>query len=155
RDFLGLTADLPPQLLCERLEAIAEVSNHGQEANDPSRILPEFLGELAGRSLPEERYPALRTARQDPSLMQFQLQRTFVAWLAHECKKGPLLFLFDDLQWGDALTIVLLDHAMQELSAFPWFVLALARPEIHTAFPKLWPGQPIHEIRLKGLSRKA
>ncbi len=155
RGFLGLSADRSPADLCEQLETIAADYNTGATSNDAFLILPEFLGELAGRSLPEERYPALRTARQDPSLMQFQLRRTFVSWLGRECQKGPLLFLLDDLHWGDALTMALFDQAMQELSAAPWFVLAFARPEVHTAFPKLWQGRPVHEVAIKGLSRKA
>ena len=155
RRFWGLDSDMSPAERCARIEELAAELNEKAAAAGAPVIAPEFIGELCSISLSAERYPALRTARQDPGLMQLQLRRTFVSWLEQECRRGPLLFVFDDLQWGDALTVGLLDHAMQEQSGSPWFVLALARPEVHGLLPKLWQGRPVQEVLLKGLSRKA
>ncbi|AUX30309.1 uncharacterized protein SOCE836_024090 [Sorangium cellulosum] len=37
----------------------------------------------------------------------------------------------------------------------PWMVLALARPEVHETFPRLWAERQTQEIRLKALPRWA
>jgi predicted ATPase len=65
------------------------------------------------------------------------------------------MILLDDLQWGDALTVALIDDILQELHDAPLFVLALARPELHEVFPSLWSGYQMQEIALKPLSKKA
>src|SRR5262249_56060457 len=37
----------------------------------------------------------------------------------------------------------------------PWMVLALARPEVHEVFPRLWDRPIVQAIRLEALGRKA
>lgn len=98
---------------------------------------------------------ALQTARQDPKLMSEEIQRAVLAWLSAECRAAPLLFVLDDLQWGDALTAGLVIEALRELHAEPLFVLAVARPECRQVFPKLLQVPGLHDISLRGLGRKA
>src|SRR4029079_11522215 len=45
--------------------------------------------------------------------------------------------VLEDLQWGDALTLKLLENALRDLERAPLFVFALGRPEIDEIFPKL------------------
>lgn len=121
-----------------------------------------FLAELCGatveRDLGEDE-PRLRqllhAARREPRLMHQHLRRAFVSWLAAECQQSPVLLALDDLHWGDALSVSLIEDALRELRSAPLFVLSLARPEIKLAFPKLWAGQPVHELPLKPLGRKS
>jgi hypothetical protein len=112
----------------------------------------EFLGELAGARPPEPGAP-LRAARGDGLLMSEGLARAFGVWLAAESARGPLLLVLEDLHWGDAPTIQYLDEALRRLASRPRLVLALARPEVRTVFPKLW--SDATEIRLGGLGRRA
>jgi hypothetical protein len=119
------------------------------------RRIAEMLGELCGVPFPAEASALLQAARNDPKIMRDQVQRAFVDWLHAELADAPALLVLDDLHWGDALTVALVDHALRELSGAPLFVLALARPEVHETFPRLWHGHRLQTIALKGLGKKA
>ncbi|HEY0135532.1 MAG TPA: AAA family ATPase, partial [Nannocystis sp.] len=99
--------------------------------------------------------PTSRAAHMDPALMHKEIRRAFLDWLAVETAAAPVLLVLDDLQWGDALTVALVDEALRKLEGAPLFVLALARPELHEVFPRLWQGHRAQEIALKGLGKKA
>jgi predicted RNA-binding protein YlxR (DUF448 family) len=119
-----------------------------------AREVAEFLGELCGIPFPDEESPRLRAARGDPQLMSPQLGHALVTFLRAECQQGAVLLVLEDLHWSDAPTVRLVDEALQELAEQPLMVLALARPEVKEAFPRLWAGW-LQEQPLRGLSRKA
>lgn len=123
-------------------------------AADAERVLL-FVGELCRIPFPEEGRPMLQAARQDPAIMRECLRRAFLDLLAAECKAAPVLLLLDDLQWGDELTVSLLDQALREQSNAPLLILCFARPEVRELFPHLWPAHKVQEMPLKALSRKA
>ncbi len=50
--------------------------------------------------------------------------------------REPLLVVLEDLHWGDAPTVTYLGRVLKE-GELPLMVLALARPEVHEAFPRL------------------
>jgi tetratricopeptide (TPR) repeat protein len=114
----------------------------------------EFLGELCGIPFPDEDNPRLRTARHDPRVMSTHVGRALVTFLQAECAHQPVLLVLEDLHWGDALTVKLVDEALRELAESPFMVLALARPEVKELFPELW-ARCLQEISLRGLNRKA
>jgi tetratricopeptide (TPR) repeat protein len=120
-----------------------------------ARRVTEFLGELIGTPMPDEESTPLRAARRDAQLMADQMLRAWQDFLRAELTRGPVLLVLEDLHWGDLSTVRFVDAALRELSDKPWMVLALARPEVHELFPKLWADRRIEEIRLKELSRKA
>ncbi|MFT3764203.1 MAG: protein kinase [Minicystis sp.] len=120
-----------------------------------SRRVAEFLGEMVGVPFPEDRSVQLRAARRDPTVMGDQMRRAFLDFLGAECEKSPLVIVLEDLHWGDAPSVGYLDAALRALAERPLLVLALARPEIHDAFPRLWAAHGVTEIRLGPLSRKA
>jgi tetratricopeptide (TPR) repeat protein len=122
---------------------------------DSSARIADFLGELIGAPNAERPTPELRSARNDPSIMAEWLRRSFGEWLAAECAAGPLLLVLEDLHWGDLPTIMYLAEALRALAAMPLMVLALARPEVHDAFPNLWKGALVPELPLGGLTRRA
>ncbi|HRI64136.1 MAG TPA: protein kinase, partial [Polyangium sp.] len=121
---------------------------------DQGRIA-EFLGELMQIPFPDDKSAPLRAARQDPELMNEQMRRAFVDFVAAEAAQKPLLIVLEDLHWGDLPTVRFIDAALREHSNKPWMVLALARPEVHDRFPKLWATRDLHLIHLKKLPRKA
>lgn len=114
-----------------------------------------FMGELCGIAFDDSDLPELQAARQDPKIMRESIHRAFLDWLSIECQSAPVLFVFDDLQWGDALSISLTHEALLANRGSPLCVLALARPEIYDVFPDLWEGQNVQRVALKGLGRKA
>ena len=115
-----------------------------------------FLGELAGASSTDSNVGIeLAAARMDPRLMGDRMQEAFEEWIAAESRLAPVLIVLEDLQWGDLPTVSFIDAALQHLAERPWMVLALARPEVHDRFPRLWVGRDIQELRLPGLTRKA
>ena len=115
----------------------------------------EFLGELAGAPFPDDDSVQLRAARRDPMLMGDQMRRAFEDLLLAECAAGPVLLVLEDLHWGDLPTVKFVDAALRTLADQPLMVLALARPEVHDLFPRLWAGREMQEVKLGALSRRA
>src|SRR5262249_27194737 len=88
-------------------------------------------------------------------VMADQTRRAWEDFVAAECSAHPVLLLLEDLHWGDGATVSYVDSALRNLGERPWMVLALARPEVHELFPRLWAERGVQELRLDGLSRKA
>jgi len=114
-----------------------------------------FLGELCGIPCLLGDSARLLAARKDPRALHDEIRRAFIDWLAGQCATGSLLIILDDLQWGDTLSIGLIDSALQELPSAPLCVAAFARPEVHTVFPRLWSRHKLQEVPINPLGRKA
>jgi hypothetical protein len=114
-----------------------------------------FVGELAGVPFPDDHHPALATARANPQVMQDQIHHATLAFLSAAAGKRPILLVIDDLHWGDALGVALVDYVLREAATTPILVLALARPELHEVFPQIWNGRRLHTLMLPALSRRA
>jgi tetratricopeptide (TPR) repeat protein len=115
----------------------------------------EFLCELIGAPAQSGGSSWLRAARRDPALMTDRIQESFVAFLQHETAANPSLILLEDLHWGDNGSIQAIDRALAALQERPLFVLALARPEVHVAFPSIWSRHVVQELRLRELPEQA
>ncbi|HZF53728.1 MAG TPA: protein kinase [Polyangiaceae bacterium] len=140
-------------LAVRREKLTARMSRHLPPA-DAARAA-EFLGELIGTPLPAESSAPLRAARQDAQLMGEQMRAAWEELVAAECSVRPVLLVLEDLHWGDLPTVRFIDAALGALKDRPFMVLASARPEVHSVFPKLWGDRRVHELRLKELTRKA
>jgi tetratricopeptide (TPR) repeat protein len=166
----SLAAGAPFALLgraVRRLAGIAETDSAEERKRKlvdcVGRHLPEerragvtaFIGEIAGVSFPESDHESLRAARQNPVLMADATRRAFEEWMRAECEVNPVLVVLEDMQWGDAGTVGLLDGAIRSLRDQPFMVLALARPDLQTVFPNLWSERQVHVIQLPPLSRRA
>jgi hypothetical protein len=151
RALVGVSSDAAPEE--QRRLLRARVGQYVGEA-ERERVV-RFVGELCDVPFPGEGLPMLQAARHEAKIMADCLRRAVLDWLTAECGAGPVLVVLDDLQWGDALTVSTLDGALREQVAAPLFALALARPEVHEAFPRLWHGHKMQEIALRGLGRKA
>lgn len=114
-----------------------------------------FLSELIGAPYPEDAHPLLSAARKDAQLMNDHMRDAWLEFVAAECRRAPVLVLLEDLHWGDFPTVKFVDRALRDCKFVPFFVLALARPEVHEVFPRLWADRDVHEIRLKQLGAKA
>ena len=131
----------------------ARVARHVPTADQ--RRVTEFLGEIVGTPFPDEESVPLRAARQDALVMGDQMRRAWEDFLRAESSAQPVLLVLEDLHWGDLPTVRFVDAALRDLKNQPWMVLALARPEVHELFPKLWAERGVQEMRLKELTSKA
>jgi serine/threonine protein kinase/tetratricopeptide (TPR) repeat protein len=113
-----------------------------------------FLGELCGVPFPDEADSQLAAARRRPGLMEEGVRWMFLCWLRAECAAQPVLLVLEDLQWGDAATVHLINVALRKLDDQALFVLALGRPEVDDIFPRLW-YERVQRLPLEPLSRKA
>jgi serine/threonine protein kinase/tetratricopeptide (TPR) repeat protein len=153
RRLCGLTGSEAAPSAREKLAARVSQHLYGADADERERITA-FVAELCGVPFPEEGSPMLGAARQDPRILRERIRRAFLDFVAAECAVSPVLLVLDDLQWGDPLSMSLLDDALRENKAAPLCVLGFARPDLHKTYPKLWHGRKLHEIQLKGLARK-
>jgi tetratricopeptide (TPR) repeat protein len=133
-------------LRTRRAKLLSRLARHVPEP-DVQRVA-ESLGELAGIRFPEACSVQLRAARRSRMLMGDQMRRAWGDFLAAECAARPVILVLEDLHWGDAATVALVNCALRTLRASPLFVLALARPEVHELFPGLWADHAPIEVRL-------
>jgi hypothetical protein len=121
---------------------------------DVARV-SEFLGEIVGVPFSDADSVQLRAARQDPILMGDQARRAFCDLVVAEARVAPLVFIIEDLHWGDLPSVNLLDAALRAASDRSFMILAVARSEVHDAFPGLWSQRSLQEVRLGPLVRRA
>ncbi|CAN5763093.1 hypothetical protein BH09MYX1_BH09MYX1_14840 [soil metagenome] len=135
--------------IAARVSAIAPASEAAR--------LTDFLAEIAGANGESEGAASVQLvdAHEDAMLMGDQIRAAFTDWLRYETESTPLVCVVDDLQWGDAASIGLVDAALDALRDAPIFVLALARPELRTTFTTLWEGRSVTERRLPDLGGSA
>ncbi|WP_437484457.1 protein kinase [Sorangium sp. So ce1014] len=145
----GLSGGEPQEVQEQRLRARVGRTLSG---GDLARVT-EFLGEVARIRFSDEGRVELRAARSDPMLMGDQIRRAWEDFVLAECRAEPVLLVLEDLQWGDVPTVKLIDAALA-LRDQPLMVLALARPEVETVFPKVWVSRGVQEIRLREIGRR-
>jgi eukaryotic-like serine/threonine-protein kinase len=136
-----------------RRKLVDRVSRHVAREIVPR--VAAFLGEIANVPFPDEHNEALKMARQNPQLMGDAMRRSWEDWLSAECAARPVLFVLEDLHWGDLGTVSFMDAALRTLREQPLIVLALARPDVDERFPNLWAGRQLQTIRLSPLSKRA
>jgi tetratricopeptide (TPR) repeat protein len=124
---------------------------------EPTQLqrVSEFLGELCGVPFPAEDSPPLQAARSEHRVMSEQIALAFSDWLASECEAEPVVMVFEDVQWGDALSVKLLESVLRDLKRGAFFAVAVGRPEAHDMFPDLLGAQRALSLSLQPLSDKA
>jgi eukaryotic-like serine/threonine-protein kinase len=122
---------------------------------DAAERASAFLGEVVGAPFAAEARPELRAARADPMLMSDLIRAAFCDLFRAECAACPQLLVMEDLHWGDASSVALVDEALRALRDMPLIVLALARPEVADVFPRVWSRHDPVTVRLSPLSRRA
>lgn len=133
----------------------ARIARHIQaSASDRQRVV-EFIGELCGIPFPGEQSELLLAARSDPKIMKERVQRAFLDFIGAECAVSPMVLIIEDLHWGDALTVGLLEMTLRQHADQPLLLVSLARPEVHELFPRLGKVFGSQELVLKGLSKRA
>jgi eukaryotic-like serine/threonine-protein kinase len=140
--------------LSKRQEELA--ARVARSVPEPERArITAFLGELVGAPFTDDRCALLGPARESAAVMAERIRQAWLDFVDAECAAHPVLIVLDDLHWGDKPSIDLLDAMLGELPGRPVLVLALARPEVHDTFPRLWANRSALEIRLASLSPAA
>ncbi len=91
----------------------------------------------------------------DPIAAGDRLRAAIEDLFAGAASVKPLVFVIEDLHWGDLASVNVLDAALRRLREAPLFVVAFARPEVLSQFPKLWAGRGATELWVGELSRRA
>lgn len=120
-----------------------------------ARRVAGFVAEIVGADPGSELDPAVAAARRDPGLMADGMRDAILDWLRAECARAPHILAIEDLHWGDAPSVRLVDAMLDRLRESPLFVLATARPEVQDVFPSLWSDRGVQELRLGTLNRRA
>ena len=128
---------------------------HRRLSDATARRVVEFIGDACGIYFADAESAQLQAARGDTRMMTEQVQRAFIDLLRAECDDTPLLLVLEDVHWSDASTVRLVDAVLRELGESRLMVLALARPEVETLFPRLWAERRCQGLRLEGLNRRA
>jgi tetratricopeptide (TPR) repeat protein len=150
----GVWGVLGGEPLPERRERIRERVARRVPPVDVRRVA-EFLGEIVGTPFPDDDSAPLRAARRDPQLMGEQMLRAFLDYVRAEAETSAVVLVLEDLHWGDAATVRFVDAALRSERSLPLVVIALARPEVHQIFPRLWAERDAQELRLRALPRRA
>jgi len=151
RGACGIRGDEP---LVERRDKLSARVQQLFDASQARRII-ELLGEIAGVGFPGHDSELLRAVRSNAQLMTDELRRAFIDFLRAACKEQPVVLVLENLHWGDLPTVRFIDAALRENAEAPWMVLALARPEVHELFPRLWAERRTQELVLRQLSKRA
>jgi hypothetical protein len=136
-DALRVHAGIPlggePELARQRVEQLCSKVEPAARAR-----VRDFLGELCGVVFTDAGNAVLSTARSDPRVMRAQVHAAFREWLASESTERAVLLVLEDVHWGDAPSLELLNEVRDEPDAARLCVLAFARPEVEAAFPALF-----------------
>jgi len=83
------------------------------------------------------------------------MRAAWIAWLEAECAEHPVVLVLEDLHWGDRASVSFVGAALRALSAQPFLVVGLGRPEALERFPDKWIAESALAIRLGPLTPRA
>ncbi|HMY15588.1 MAG TPA: protein kinase [Polyangium sp.] len=150
RHAAGILGNEPPQVRREKLLQLVQVVRPEEQMR-----IAVFIGEVAGEPFPDDADPMLRAARLDATTMANEIRRAFDDFMESATARRPICLLLEDLHWADQPSIRFIDRALGAQRERPLCIIALARPEVHDVFPRLFAGRTVDEIRLGELGRKA
>ncbi|MCC6555841.1 MAG: protein kinase, partial [Polyangiaceae bacterium] len=151
RRAAGIRDGEPIEARCRKLKR--QVGRHLDGAA-LSRVAA-FLGELTNTPFPDGETAGLRAARENAMMMSDATRAAWEDWLSAMCAVQPVLLVLEDLHWGDAATVRLIDATLRNLRDLPLMLLVLARPEVHKQVPALWADREVQVIKLGPLPPKA
>ena len=150
RSSLGIIQDKP---LEEARRKLRDVVVPYVDPDEAVRVM-EFLGELIGVPVADENDPRMRAARQNPAIMAAQIQSAYLDFVRAVMATQIVVFILEDVHWGDGPSVKLIDAALGDLADKPFIIVAFARPEVHQVFPQLWAARGVHSMSLGGLTRR-
>jgi len=134
-------------------QALQRFVERALPAGEEAAVVFAFIAEAMG--FDGGALPLLRAARADAKLMRQQVHDAFAVLFLALTSNTPLCFATDDLQWGDAESLRLLEELLERLLAAPFFVVASARPELLERHPRLFEGVDAEHLLLQPLRRRS
>ena len=151
--LLARAAELPDGARAsERRQRLRSYLDTVLVGDAPAQAL--FLAEIIHAPYDDDASDELRAARVSGELMQSRIRAAVLAWIGAVVSSGPALFVVEDLQWGDAPSVDVLDGALRTIER-PWMLVATGRPELDREFPELWKRRSPHRLALADLPEKA
>ncbi len=128
----------------------------GRHIADPGRRqrIVAFLGEIASIHFPDDDFPMLKSARQDPRAMSDQTRAAWMDWVEAELEVGPVALVFEDLHYGDVASFMLVDHVLRLFPNKPLFVAGFGRQEVKEKYPALWEAHGVEHLGIAPLKPK-
>ena len=138
--LLGVEPEEPPDATVQKLEGALAA------AGVPLAEAAPLLAALLSLPLPE-RYPASNLS---PEQQKQQTLEVSLRWLLAEARRGPVLFVVEDLHWLDPSTLELVSLLIERQPPAPILLLLTCRPE----FAVPWPlGETVTLLSLGRLGR--
>src|SRR6185312_14734335 len=125
--------------IVEAVRAAAGISDRASPET-AARRMTEFLPDDEGAVIRERLAPLLGLTAARPGIQDtfWAVRKLFERLAAHT----PLIVVFDDIQWGEATFLDLLEYLAEWIRDVPVLVLCLARPELLEVRPGWMAGKP-------------
>ncbi len=136
----------------ERQRAVLNLVKHAITDETDAARCATFLGSLLGVAM--EQNEELSAALSDARLMADQLQAAIFEFFTSLAAKGPLVLIFEDLQWSDPASMEILEGLTDRAAEYPLLILLTARPEIADTRPRLFSRHDAVRLDLPRLSVK-
>jgi class 3 adenylate cyclase/tetratricopeptide (TPR) repeat protein len=105
-----------------------------------SATVAEYVSDERERRLVEPRLAHLLCLEQRTAADRGDLFSGWRLFFERLAEKQPVVLAFEDLQWADSGLLDFIDYLLEWSAEFPFFILALGRPELLNARPT-WPAR--------------
>jgi len=127
RSFLGWSLqDDHPTRAASIVAALREIQDRGDISEEQLEEIGPLLGNLLSVQFQNDWDARLKTA--DPNQLRHRTFQAVREFLAAVSKKQPLILVFEDLHWADALSLDLISLLMEEVSERSLLLLCVCRP---------------------------
>ena len=108
---------------------IAETEDPGESRRKLSATVAEYVDDAAARRWIEPRLAHLLGLQDQPPGEREELFAAWRSFFERISDKGPVVMVFEDLQWADQGMLDFVESILEWSKDHPIFILALARPE--------------------------
>ena len=114
---------------------ILEEEDAGSARQKLSAAVAEYVSDERERRLVEPRLAHLLGLEQRTAADRGDLFSGWRLFFERLAEKQPVVLAFEDLQWADSGLLDFIDYLLEWSAEFPFFILALGRPELLDARP--------------------
>jgi tetratricopeptide (TPR) repeat protein len=102
-------------------------------------VVEQFVADERERRLVEPRLAHLLRFEERPEVDRADLFSGWRLFFERLSEDGPVILVFEDLQWAESGLLEFIDYLLEWSADFPIFVLTLARPELRARRPSWQP----------------
>ncbi len=134
---------------------MVEGEEHGSALAKLRATLDEYVREEEERRFVEPRLAHLLGLEEGAARGKDELFGAWRVLFERLAEQGPLILLFEDLQWADESLVEFVSYLLEWSRGYPIFVLCLARPELVERHPEFGVGARQTTMSLEPLSAEA